>query len=413
MSMVGCSTSTVATAPTVSPTVRLSADVRAYLVDPSGEIEDLPSSQAQSVGAAFAFLNRGDLAAVRDELAVLGSGGAKNLLGAQLAFVEGRYEDARVALASAAEVGSSQLLAARLSELDDDLPGALRAYWPLQERYEIARERAAALLPTVQSKVQAQAARRIGDGLLEEAERQLSDLLTWAPNNEATQRLLVRWGAAAAQPSRELNGWRWLANNAELTPPELGRWADLELAHGRVERAVEVARDLNRVDPGNPQFADLLARAEFSWRSRLLPPQARELMALESLSRAEFAVGVYWFFPQVRYARSKQVRIASDILDHPHRDEISQIVNVGLMGVDRAGHRFRPDLPVSFTEGLSVMLELLQDNAAACVEQTGGACGQGQACGLLVGTDCSSRKGVDGATLADWARRVQEHLTRP
>jgi hypothetical protein len=47
--------------------------------------------------------------------------------------------------------------------------------------------------------------------------------------------------------------------------------------------------------------------------------------------------------PQIRTARPGAAQIASDIVDHPSRDEIARVANLGLMSIDETLHRFSPN----------------------------------------------------------------------
>ena len=76
---------------------------------------------------------------------------------------------------------------------------------------------------------------------------------------------------------------------------------------------------------------------------------------------------LYWLVSQVRNSRPTAGRIATDVLDHPHREEIVRVVNLGLMEVDPTQHRFYPGSPVRRGQALRVVLRTLaRFGAAAC-----------------------------------------------
>ncbi|MDX1503744.1 MAG: hypothetical protein R3325_15400, partial [Thermoanaerobaculia bacterium] len=251
----------------------------------------------------------------------------------------------------------------------------------------------------------------------------LALLREWAPEARATLEAERRVAAAEGDGLAELSAVRRLR---ALAPEERGlrlREADLELEVGDVGRGLELLEELAAASPDDPELTERLGRARFRWRLELLPPSSRELTRRPELTRGDFAVLLYWLFPSVRYGRVVGGgTIANDVFDHPAREQIVKVVNLGLMQVDRTLHRFRPESPLSQGEALRSLLSLLllQQPRLACAEgatagelerSTTALCRVSAACGLLPGEgDCLPGATVSGPEAVEAARRTLEQL---
>jgi hypothetical protein len=138
---------------------------------------------------------------------------------------------------------------------------------------------------------------------------------------------------------------------------------------GDAGAGLRILQELASEHPQDTGLQDQLARARFLWRLQLLPIEARGLVNRAELSRGDFSAMLYWLFPEVRYGQSKQVRIANDVLDHPYREEIVRVVNLGIMDIDERLHQFSPNDAVTRAAALTSMVRLLirKQPPLACV----------------------------------------------
>src|SRR4029079_18610301 len=114
--------------------------------------------------------------------------------------------------------------------------------------------------------------------------------------------------------------------------------------------------------------AEKLGWAKYRFRLQLLPANVRTIAERPQLTRASFAALLYWLSPDVRYGRGGSVRIATDILETEHRDEIMRVLNLGLFDVDETLHRYYPDNAITLGDALSALLRLLAGRGrVACV----------------------------------------------
>jgi len=296
---------------------------------------------------------------------------------AQVEFVEGNHHRAAELLqpivAAHTQYVAAQLLLGRTAEKIEDVAGAFASYFEITQVSTLASDRANALrdraLEIVGNRVQ-DALRR---GRTEDATRDVLVLASWAPGELVTLQAALGLAQAVGDSEGELKAARMLV---PLLPEDnlmKVRLADLELETGDPSAGLRIFQELAGMDPQDVALAERLARAKLQWRLTLMPAKVLELVRQPQLSRAEFAAVVYWLFPVVRYGRAGSGRIANDILDNPHRQEIVRMVNLGLAVVDTTLHTFGPDKPQTRGRALLGLLRLLdlQDPRLTCLGPEG------------------------------------------
>ena len=161
--------------------------------------------------------------------------------------------------------------------------------------------------------------------------------------------------------------------------------------------------------------------------SRLLstqPVTIRDLARRPELSRGEFAMLVYWLFPGIRFGSSTSAEIATDVLDHRHRDQIVRVVNLGLMPVDPVLHTFQPGVPLTRRDALSALGLLLgtEEPRPACIDVTGTTqhmslqriCELSARCKLIDdAASCLPGATVSGSEALEFARKAQDQVESP
>jgi hypothetical protein len=312
------------------------------------------------------------------------------------------YEAARLATGLAAD-RLGDLVTAYASFRGASVPAAARRADELRPRaVEVLRERTEEALRRAR---------------LEEARQQLARLQEWAPDERSTLETALAVARAAGDAREELSVVRALVGATPGDEALQERHGELELSVGSPSAAIEIFQQLGRRHPQEPRFHEQLDLAKFRWRTVNLPAGVRELLQAPELSRADFAVLLYWLGPGVRAGVASSARIATDILDHPQRQEIMRVINLQLMEVDPTLRRFNPEARVRRGAALRALLRLLQRGtpAPSCVGPLDGnpspsreaVCSAATACGLLPETaDCLSEAGLSGAEAAEWIRRI-------
>src|SRR5688500_12792390 len=324
---------------------------RAFLLDPAAS-SGLPADSAvrrrlteefsrliATGEAARAEAAARELAGAHPEL------GAARVLAAQAALVDGRPVDARMLVEPVATAEPANLAAVllwgRAAELAGDVAAAYSAY-RRSSGIPAAAARAAALQPRAVAAAAEAMRAALARGNLPEAESSLRRLREWAPESAETLAGERAVAAAAGDRVRELAAVRRLTRLSPDSAELLERQAVLEVEGGDAAAGVVILQRLTDRQPRDARLRGLLDWAKFNWRLELLPLPVRRIVEQPQLVRADLATLLYWLAPGVRRGRAGAGRIASDVLDHPRREEIVRVVNQGLMEVDETLHRFAP-----------------------------------------------------------------------
>lgn len=411
---------------------------RAFLVPPlTGYPYTVDAARRVRLEEGFAALGRGDEPSARTA--------AHELLGADPGFHPARVLSAQAALYRSDPTEAldavrpvtgelpgylaAQLVRGRAAEEAGEVVEALEAFRAAAATGAPEAAPAAARADEIAPRAAEVVFHRVEDALArgrtavaaEEVER----LREWDPEGEATLRAERALAVAREEPEAELEA---IARLAERFPEdrELSeRRAMLELEVGDPGTGLALFERLVAEHPGDPGLAAGLEAAKFRWRFLQLPERVTELAERPELSRAGFAVMLYWLAPAVRYGRGAEPRIASDILDHPQREEIARVVNVGLLSVEPSVHRFAPERAVTRGEALEALLRLLGGAASEGAEPVPCAtevplnrrptavfvCDTAAACGLLTSPgDCLPRAPLSGAEALELIRRARVRL---
>lgn len=315
------------------------------------------------------------------------------------------------------EYTAAALALGHAAELARDLPLAYRAYRGAASVNALAAERAAALMPDALAELARRLDANLARNRVDDAEASLQLLRAWAPSAEVTLVAARAMAVARGDASAELVAVRALQ---ALHPDDRGlreRRGDLEIEVGDAKGGMQIFDALLRDEPGNGRLREKLAAARFRWRMQLLPANVREVARHAQLTRGELALLLYWLLPDVRYGQASSARIATDVLDHPYREEIVRVVNLGLLDVDEALHRFGAERAASRPEAAAAVLRVLsRDGRAACVPAgtpvgRDAACELARRCGLLLEEgDCLPGLPLSGSTALDLIRRAVDLL---
>ncbi len=311
---------------------------------------------------------------------------------------------------------ASQLLLGRSAERLGDIPLAYSAFRAIAARSSLARRRAGEMHPRALEIV----SNRLNEALrvrdLEEARKQLGFLQSWGPSEISTLEAALQVAEAYDDHRAELAAIKELSAHRPGDRRLLERRAELELAVGDPSAGLNIIQNLAARNPKDPVLAEKLEAAKFRWRLSQLPQGVQAVASKAELNKADLAVLLYWLVPDVRNSRPTAGRIASDVLDNPHQQEIVRVVNLGLMEVDPTLHRFSPGSQVRRAAALRVILRTLaRFGAGACTGGSGaGTCEASLACGLIAAAEqCQPNDALSGAEGVEILRRSLKHLGGP
>lgn len=394
-----------------------------FLVDPltgfPGQVD--PGRQDRVQAAHRALLTASDIQGAVEAAADLleedpGFAPAHVLI-AQVELGEGTFDKAIARLLPVSDETpqyvASQLVLGRAAELAGDVPLAYSAYREIAPRNQRAFQKVGELHPRALDIVSNRLQEALRQSRWDEADRHLSLLRAWAPSEGRTLEGARALAVARGDRIAELAAVKELAAQRPGERALIERRAELEMAVGDPGAGLQIIQDLAAENPGDPQLAEKLAAAKFRWRMSLLPKGVQDVAARPELTKADLAVLLYWLVPNVRYGRPTTGRIATDILEHPHQEEIVRVVNLGLMDVDSTLHRFSPGSPARRGAALRSLVLVLSrfGQGPACLAGNRGTCETAASCGLVPSEEeCRATAALTGGEAVELIRRTLTHL---
>lgn len=428
--LAGCpSTSRAPRTPTPVPDEARAAipgDERPFVADPlEGYPQTAPvDAESRLRDAHRALVRSGDTAAALAEAESLltdpSADAPARVLAAQAEYLAG---DAAAALERVTPVvqelpryTAAQLIRGRAAEKLGRLPEAYASYRAVRDASATAAERAAVLEPRAIEIVRNRFRAALEQERTDAAAEHLVRLERWTPDAletlEAGRDLALARGAERAELAAVTRLLEREPDRREL----LLRRGELELEVGDPSTGLQIFQRLAEAAPRDPELQERLEQAKFRWRLALLPAEVQEVSEKEELDRADFATLVHWLVPRVRTSRAPAGRIAGDILEHPRREEIARVVNLGLMEVDPTLHTFSPQRPVRRERVLAALLRAVESLAggAPCLTEPVGrmpaaerVCEAAVRCELLAGVSaCDAGGTVSGREALELVRRA-------
>lgn len=392
---------------------------RSYLIDPmtgyTREVDPALREHVQSVWRAF--LDESDVTGATETAASLLAEDPDfhpaEVLAAQVDFAANDDQavvDRLLPVSDALPTyTASQMLLGRSAERLGDVPLAYAAYRAVATRNPLALKRTGELHPRALEIVSNRLQEALRQDRTEEAEKQLALLVEWAPSETSTLEGARAVAVARNDRAAELVAVKALSARRPTDQPLLERRAELELAVGDPSAGLQIVQELAARYPDDPRMADRLEAAKFRWRLSQLPRSVQEVAAKFELTKADFAVLLYWLVPDVRNSRPTAGRIATDVLDHPHQEEIVRVANLGLMDVDPTLHRFFPGSPVRRSAALRSVNEMLTrfGKGIPCLKDAPtGTCERSERCGLVLPEEgCQPGVALSGSDATEIIRR--------
>lgn len=413
----------------LTPQAGVPSSQRDYLISPlEGVSEQLEPGVRDRIEVAYrALVDSGDsaaaLSAAEQLLSLDPLLASARVLAAQGEFVARHYGAVVDRLAPHLDdtTVAGLLVLGRAAELDGFLPAAYDAYRRAADRNPVAARRAKALQERAWDALMKEFDGELESSRFADARATLDRLESWAPERLGVIDARRRLAFANGDREAELEALRILmepGREARSDPELAERLGRLELEIGEPRRGLEIFEELLRRKPEDPRLEEQVAQAKFLWRLEMLPPDVQDLAQRSELTRGDFATLLYWVVPNVRSGGSSEARIATDVLDHPQRDAIVRVLNLGLMQVeDDTLHRFAPDDPLSRRDALETLLRIPLEfgDGVACVSDfavlsaptASFVCQTAVRCNLVPTTDdCLLGAALSGREALDLIRRA-------
>jgi tetratricopeptide (TPR) repeat protein len=350
---------------------------------------------------------------------------AARVLEAQADLVEGRLDETAEAMREVTrrvdDYRAALLLLGRAAEKSGRMVEAHAAYHAIESTDDAIRDAVERTVGPALDELEARVDSELANGRTSEAANAVERMRAIDSTAEPSLRAALAYGRAVGDRKIQLVAARGLAERFPGDFDLAFSRATLEVDAGDPGTGLRILQELAEAAPNDPRLADELARARFRWRLELLPEEVRSISQAQRITRAQFASLLYWLVPSVRYGAAGGGRIATDILDHPRKEEIIRVVNRGLMEVDPGLHAFSPEAPLSRLDGLEALLRLMATGGspAGCLggrslgsspsAQT--VCGAAAGCGLIdADADCLPGAPVDGEWVVEAARQALNRL---
>lgn len=385
------------TAPPPAP-VAPSGDAR-YLIDPRIGY-DVPANpkRDQAFDAAWRFYLAGDVANARQRLDAVRLADAKyapaSLVEAAIAIGQGHLDVARQIVDrvrantngyTAAEVYDAELAlregnARRAFEIYRSLAQQPGAPAEAKERFaQLQKDEFERLVRSAQTAPESESVVLLREAIA-------IDPTAIEPRIQLAQKLVAERNYDEAR--RELET---VLNSASVDRPEVQEsLAEIDAGRGRYQEAIVRYERLQRRAP-SPKYAQRLDEIKEQYAAANMPPQYQRAVETESLTRADFAVLLYWKVASVRFAQNLGAPpIAIDVAEVPGRDELVRAIALGIFAVDPVTRRVGPGSPVN--------AGTLQRLAARVLSLRGAPCAKGVTDAAKILAACNVTDPLAGVT---------------
>lgn len=366
-----------ATAPAVSP-----RGEDRFLADPRIGFTAPPSEDvAARIESAWRFFLAGDYARARRPLGELRSlapdYAPATLLEALIALREGNRTTAEqtVNLLLQRHPGytAAQVAAAEIAAAQKDTRLALEIYRSITG-YAVT-DRIAALERALFEELYT-AAQTAPDS---DAIRLLAEALMLNPGATDARMLLVGKLVAQRQYDEARRYLEPLLAAGADRPDVQEALAEIDAGRGRYQEAIVRYERLQRRSP-DPRYQQRLEQIKEAWSLANMPPQYQAAAESPAITRADFAILLYWRVGSVRFAQNLSTPPIAIDIDVPGRDEIIRAIAIGLFDVDPVTRRVSPHRPVTAATFSRLAARLLVLRGAPCargltLDRVLGACG--------------------------------------
>ena len=366
---------TNAPAPVAAPEEAPTGEMR-YLIDPRIGFEPAASpATAKRFDAAWRSLLDGDAATARKRFEEIRAKDV-NYLPARLAEAaidlrEQKLDAARPIvdrmLARVPNWTAAQIYAAELELAGGHLRRAYELYGSVvshADAPEIARKRYA----DVQQQLFNELLTRAQSAPNAEAMRLLGEALTINPAAYEPRMMLVQKLIAARSYDEARRMLDPIASSKDADRTEVQEaLAEIDAGQGRLQDAIARYERLARREPRDQKRVDELKEL---YAAENMPPQYRRAMEDEAISKADFAVLLYWKLVSVRFAQNLPAPpIAIDVSEVPGREEVIRAIALGIYQVDPVTRRVNPNGILTAGQLARLGARVLARFGAPCVKQ--------------------------------------------
>jgi tetratricopeptide (TPR) repeat protein len=347
-----------ATAPAPPPLVEPQGDAR-FLIDPRTGFEQPANPNFET---AWRYYLAGNDAETETRIAQMPGYAPASLLNAAIAIRAGRLDEASAIVSPLPSWTASNVYAAEIALARNDLRSAYHFYQQVANPPEIATARIADIR------------KRLFDQLVAaDSVASLREALQLEPTATAARMLLVQKLLATKsydEARRELDP---ILNTGEVDRPDVQEsLAEIDIGRGRYQEAI-VRYDRLARRTNDPRYLQRLNVIKDQFAAANMPPQVQHALETDVITRADFAVLLYWKVASIRFAQNVgappiAVDLDSDVIG---REEMIRAIALGIFPVDPVMRRASPNLMLTAMATARAASRTLALRGAPCTREAG------------------------------------------
>jgi tetratricopeptide (TPR) repeat protein len=201
----------------------------------------------------------------------------------------------------------------------------------------------------------------------------LREALQLEPGATAARMLLVQKLLATKsydEARRELDP---ILNTGDVDRPDVQEsLAEIDVGRGRYQEAI-VRYDRLARRTNDPRYTQRLNAIKDQFAAANMPPQVQHALETDVITRADFAVLLYWKVPSIRFAQNVgappiAVDLDSDVIG---REEMIRAIALGIFPVDSITRRASPNMMLTAIATARAASRALALRGASCTREAG------------------------------------------
>ena len=347
-----------ATAPAPPPLVEPQGDTR-FLIDPRIGFDQPAHPNFET---AWRYYLAGNDAEAQKRIAAMPGYAPASLLDAAIDIRAGRLDEASAIVSKLPSWTASNVYAAEIALARNDLRTAYHLYQQVANAPEIVTSRIGDVR------------KRLFDQLVAaDSIASLREALQLEPTATAARMLLVQKLLATKnydEARRELDP---ILNTGEVDRPDVQEsLAEIDVGRGRYQEAI-VRYDRLARRTNDPRYMQRLNVIKDQFAAANMPPQVQHALETDVITRADFAVLLYWKVASIRFAQNVgappiAVDLDSDVIG---REEMIRAIALGIFPVDPVMRRASPNLMLTAMATARAASRTLALRGAPCTREAG------------------------------------------
>ena len=348
-----------ATAPAPPPLVEPPQGDARYLIDPRTGF-DKPANP--NFETAWRYYLAGNDAEAQKRIAMMPGYAPASLLQAAIDIRAGRLDEASAIIAKLPSWTASNVYAAEIALARNDLRTAYRLYQQVTNPPEIVATRLADIR------------KRLFDQLVaSDSIASLREALQLEPAATAARMRLVQQLLANKSYDEARSALDPILNTADVDRPDVQEsLAEIDIGRGRYQEAI-VRYDRLAHRTNDPRYLQRLNEIKDQFAAANMPTQYQRALESDAITRADFAVLLYWKVPSIRFAQNVgappiAVDLDSDVIG---REEMIRAIALGIFPVDPVTRRASPNSILSSAAAARAAARTLAVRGASCAREGG------------------------------------------